>query len=145
MWGKCRSVVRAPLLEGYRICLCLEKTGLLRTTDQLACCACHLCNLKSLSHLVPPGSYFGLWGGMGRVLSAPFSLSPVCVFSQSFSALGPAGPKSPSQAGPLPGRGSVQVACGVLSLTRSNTSLQHPENLLEHLEEGVLSSSACRS
>ena len=87
LWGSAgRSFGTPP--GGYRICLCLgENRGPL--------CLPPLQHPSPRHTLVPPGSYFGLWGWRGlRVLSTPFSLSrPRAVFPPS-PTLGLGAPES---------------------------------------------------
>lgn len=136
LWGSAgRSFGTPP--GGYRICLCLGE-------NQGPLCLPPLQHPSPRHTLVPPGSYFGLWGWRGlRVLSAPLSLSPPELCSRHRQPWAWGLPRAIPD-GPPPRPRSCAGCLRGLSLARWNTSLQDPENRLEHLEEGVLSSSACK-
>ena len=130
--GEVRVGRSAPLLEAMRSVCLGENRGPLEQPTGLLC-------LPPLQHpsprhtLVPPGSYFGLWGLRGlRVPSAPSSLCLVPAIANP----GPGGSRAvPDGAPPRPW--PCAGCLPGLSLARWNTRLQDPENLLEHLEEGT--------
>ena len=127
----------APLLEVIGSVCVWEKTR--------APCVCHLCNTQVLvTPWCHPEVILGCGGGVGCGSSlhrSPWVLPELCSRHRQPWAWGL--PRAIPD-GPPPRPRSCAGCLRGLSLARWNTSLQDPENRLEHLEEGVLSSSACK-
>lgn len=133
----------APLLEAMGSVCVWEKTGPLRTTNWLVVPATTATPKSSANtnSLVPPGSYFGLWGWRGlRVPSVPSSPCRVPAIANP----GPGSSQEPSQTALLQGHGPAQAACWV-SLWPDGTLACRTQRICWNTwRKGLLSSSACK-